>query len=851
MKTLRSVLILALLALTARGDDWSHLGRDDGRTRLPVETLANPTVLASLASGSGSIASPVAADGYIVLSGLDGMVRAYRESDRALLWSHATGSSVIGTPLLDQGRVYVSCLDGTLRVLRLADGGLLGSVAVGGSSHSSPLLSGGRIFVGSAFPNPALQAIDPATLSVAWSSALDQVSHSSPAVGGGKVVIPSNNGTVTAFDAATGAEVWSTAMGGTPGGATPLILGGSVFLVIDGTLVRFDLGTGVADALVSLADAAPADTLSVEWACSSLSAFGALLTGVARVDYALDHNADGYVDAWTLREFAFAVDPVAMTLSWQTPLGAVADVGLNAIPPYRILPSPVSLGTTAAFASSLDADLRRLDAAGSPAGSFTLDAPSQSSLLVANARLYALTQAGTLFVMEDPAAPQPASVGGLTPSGAHLAAGPATLSWTPGPAGATYKVRLAQDDEILMTWDLEQVVAGTSIPCPVLAPDHRYTWAVRVRDSAGAYAPWSTAQFAVGSAPQPASGLAAVPKHGRVLLSWLSSPSVDVTSYQVAYAVTGNALGAPVDAGNVTTFAVETLLIGTGYTFQVTAVNSLGFVSTPITTTATPVSTVSIGGTQYASIASALAAAQAGQTVQLSADLYAIVATLQVPQGVTLQGVNALDTQIVATSSIVLIDVATGGRVDGMGLSGGAIGVSATGQSVVISHCVIRGMSDAGVDAPGIATVVNNTIVDNVNAGLRATGRADARNNIVQGNGTGLSGVVVSKYNDVSDGYLNCAPGEGDRSTPVLFLSPSTGDYREQSGQPSLDAGAPSDSYSNEPMHNGFRINMGAFGNTSLAATSPEGTPVPSGACGLTGLEGVLLILMLLALRRR
>lgn len=849
MNVLRSVLILALLAVTARGDDWSSLGRDAQRLREPSESIANPAILSVVATGADAIASPVAADGFLVLAGIDGTVRAFRESDQAPLWTRPTGASCLATPLVDRGRVFVPGTDGTLRLLRLADGAVLGSVATGGSGHSSPVLSGGRLYLASTFPNPSLLAVDPAQGAVAWTAALDQVTHASPAVGSGLVVVPTNSGTVSAFDAATGAPAWSTVVGGSPGSSSPLILGASVYLLTDAMLIRLDLATGAVTGSIALSDAAPSDTLSVEYAGSSLALAGGSLCGTARIDYALDHDFDGYVDAWTFREFGFAADPVAMTLTWQAPLGVLSDVGLNATPPYRIVPSPVSTGPDLAFVSSLEATLRLLTPAGAASASFVLDAPGQASPILANARLYALTHAGTLHVLEDAAAPQPAPVAGLVPSGAHLAASPATLSWSPGPAGSTYTVRLAQDGEFLIDWDLESVVGTTSIPCPVLAPDHLYTWGVRIRDANGAYAPWTTAQFAQGSPPLPATALIAIPKHGRVVLSWTKSLSADATGYRVAHAVTGSPMGAPVDVGNVATAAVEGLAIGTDYTFEVTAVNALGFVSTPIAATATPVSTISFNGTAYATIADALAAAQPGDTVSLAADVYVIGATLQIPAGVTLRGVDALNTRIQATAPVTMIEAATGAAVRHLGLSGGAVGVNATGQSVEISNCVIRDMSDAGVDAPGIATVVNNTIVANAAAGIRAAGRAHARNNIVQGNGTGLVGVVISKYNDVSDGYSGCAPGEGDRSTPVVFLDPAGGDYRETAGQPSLDAGAPGDAYANEPAPNGFRINMGAFGNTPLAAPSPEGAGGPA-ACGLLGLE-VLLLLGLLALRRR
>jgi hypothetical protein len=153
-------------------------------------------------------------------------------------------------------------------------------------------------------------------------------------------------------------------------------------------------------------------------------------------------------------------------------------------------------------------------------------------------------------------------------------------------------------------------------------------------------------------------------------------------------------------------------------------------------------------------------------------------------------------------------------------LSGGQVGVSAVESGITIMNCVIRDMSDAGVVVTGVAEVINNTIVRNEAAGIRATGRACARNNIVQDNGVGLAGVVESTYNDVSDGYAVCVPGIGDLSAPVSFLDPASGDYREQANQPSLDGGAPTDPFALEPAWDGRRINMGAFGNTASAATS-------------------------------
>lgn len=842
MKNLRAIVLTALLAASARGDDWSQAGGDAARTRVPAESIASPALLGSLATGSPTFASPVASDGYLVTAGLDGVVRGYRESDRALLWTRSTGTSFVSTPVVDRGRVFLPALDGDLRVLRLETGALLGTVATGGSDYSSPALAGNLLYLAE---GTTLTAIDITLLTVAWTATLDQVSYVSPAVAGGRVVVGTNNGTVAAFDATTGAPQWSTSIGGSLGSTAPLIFGSSVFVMSEATLTQLDLGTGApVGSPLTLTDTPPANSLSVQYACSAPALVGGLLMGVVRFDYAIDNNFDGYVDVWTLREFAYAVDPSTMTPAWTpVPLGQLANVDLNSIPPYTIAPSAVSIGSDAAVASSLSATLRLVSSSGSVGASFALDAGCLASPFVANARLYAMTRAGTLYAYEGTDV-QPAMATGLTPGGVELPTGPANLTWSG--AGATYLVRMAKDGEFLMNWDFETTVSAGTVACPALATANGYTWGVRVRSVTGAWSPWTTAYFGVGMPAQPPGSLSATPRHQKVLLSWTPSPTPGVTGYRLSYGAS------TVDYGAVTTATVTGLTNGVSYTFNLSALDALGFPSASISATATPVSQIAVGGGHFDSIAAALAAALPGQTVQLGADTFEVGATLVVPTGVGLAGANARDTRLVATAPVVMVDAGQNASVRGLALSGGSVGVISAASGVTIANTVIRDMADAGVDISGTALVVNNTILQNANAGIRSTGHVDARNNISQGNGVGFQGAVVSTYNVENDGYLTAAPGVGDVHGTVLFLDPASGDYREQANQPSLDAGAPGDAYALEPPLNGGRINMGAFGNTPLAATSltagPKTKPGSSGACGLLGLEAVLVLAFL---RRR
>lgn len=849
---LRSLGVAALLILPARADDWTHLGRDAGRRRAPVESILAPAPLGSPVGVGGEVAaSPVAADGYLVVADLAGRLHAFRESDLAPMWTVVAGGSILSTPIVDRGRVYVLTGDGELRVYRLADGGLLWTLSTGGADLSSAVLSGNRLFFGSGIPVTSAVAVDVDTHAVVWTGALEQVTNQSPALAGGNVILGCNSGLVTAFAAGTGQIVWTYASGGTGGPGSSVVDGNSLYLVSDGTLQRVDLDPAAwasSNWSVSLTDPAPpSGALAVEWAASSPAMAGTLVCFVARFTYAMDDDHDGYPDRRVLREFAIAVDPATRTARWQVPLGTPSVPDMNGIPPFLLCPSPVDTGSGIAFASSVDASLRILAAGdGSVLSTFALDAPCLASPMIANARLIAVTRAGTIHSYQGTDV-QPAAATGLDPDNVHLLASPADLTWTSAGAGATYLVRMAKDGEILMDWDFEGAIGSATTPCPALQDGYRYTWSVRVRSASGAWSPWSTASFIKGPPPQPPGTLTATPDVKKVHLSWTASPSPSTAGYRLAYGESGGPLGTVVDLGTGTSTTVSGLLGATDYTFELRALDGLGLLSTPVTASATTLSTIRIGATGYASLADALAAAGSGDVVTVGADTITIDQTLKLPAGVELRGLNALDSRIVASGAIVMIDAKQGSTVSGLTLSAGLTGIQANGSGVTVRNTIIRNMSGMGIESlVGTTTAINNTIVNNVLAGIEGTAAVVARNNILQGNGVGLSGGIASTYNDVSDGYLNCAAGTGDRSTPVLFLDAGAGDYREQANQPSLDAGAPVDAFALEPTNNGGRVNMGAFGNTPLAATSPA-PATTGGLCGLTGLE----VLVLLAFLRR
>ena len=97
-------------------------------------------------------------------------------------------------------------------------------------------------------------------------------------------------------------------------------------------------------------------------------------------------------------------------------------------------------------------------------------------------------------------------------------------------------------------------------------------------------------------------------------------------------------------------------------------------------------------------------------------------------------------------------------------------------------------------------------------------------------------GTLTVNYTLTQQGFA----GVGNISSDPLFADTSIGDFHvksingrfdPQTGQfvndnvnsPAIDAGNPSSDYSNEPLPNGGRVNLGCYGNTAEASKSPLG----------------------------
>src|SRR5450631_2371982 len=119
------VVVCALLgASSARADDWGTPGLDATHSRFSSErsgtAFGDGHWSYRPSTGARALASPVAADGFVVSADLDGTVSALQADSGEPAWQVSLGSAIQGTPALANGRVFVPMIGGTIVALRLS-----------------------------------------------------------------------------------------------------------------------------------------------------------------------------------------------------------------------------------------------------------------------------------------------------------------------------------------------------------------------------------------------------------------------------------------------------------------------------------------------------------------------------------------------------------------------------------------------------------------------------------------------------------------------------------------------------------------------------------------------------------
>src|SRR5882672_1953732 len=368
------------------------------------------------------------------------------------------------------------------------------------------------------------------------------------------------------------------------------------------------------------------------------------------------------------------------------------------------------------------------------------------------------------------------------------------------------------------------------------------------------------------AAPAPPSRVDALPQAASIQVVWLPSPSATVTFYRLWWKPSASPWTAATLVDNIagTTSTVPGLVNGTSYDFLVRASTAAGSESPGVIATGTPAALITINGTSFGTIQAAINAANPGDTVLIQAGNYSVNLTL--PAGITLRGYSPLYTTLTAASGAADVITVTGttpaATVMMLTVTGGQVGINAQNASLIVRNVVVHHTASHGVSslAPSTLLVLNCSLMHNGGAGLLALGTTTVRNTIASGNALLGISVPVAASVTYSDSYTNTGSAystgvslSANSSVPVTFTNEPGNDYTETSGSFAVDSGDPLDAFALEPDFNGGRVNLGAFGNTPWAATSP--VPVAQGGgggggggCGFTGLE---VVLMLGLLRRR
>ena len=179
-------------------------------------------------------------------------------------------------------------------------------------------------------------------------------------------------------------------------------------------------------------------------------------------------------------------------------------------------------------------------------------------------------------------------------------------------------------------------------------------------------------------------------------------------------------------------------------------------------------------------------------------------------------------------TSPVIRDCAISGCRDGI--------LCVNGAAPEILYTIVSGNSGNGVAATDASPVLENLTIDRngedgVVCSFTGAHAAAARNSIVTNNaGRGIALLGGSApalvYNDVwnnaGGNYGGCAGGAGSIEADPLFTGGIPFDFHLEPLSPCVDAGDPSSDWSLEPVPNGGRVNLGAYGGTAEASSSPD-----------------------------
>jgi outer membrane protein assembly factor BamB len=272
----RLFICLAILALSARGDDWPQWRgpqRDNVWREKGIMESFPPEGLKILwrAEAGGSWPSPVVADGRVFLHDVvltrpraHERVRAFDAASGKVLWTSTyeialpdwaynpeQNGGPCSTPAVIDGKVYALGCNGDALCLAAATGEVLWHRDLGKdygvqatSCRASPLVDGENVILAAGGkPGACVIAVDRNTGRDVWKALDEAVANSTPAIitaGGARQLIVWTGDSVSSLDPATGATWWREPMktSNNDDNATPVCSGD--WLLVSGLTFKLD-----------------------------------------------------------------------------------------------------------------------------------------------------------------------------------------------------------------------------------------------------------------------------------------------------------------------------------------------------------------------------------------------------------------------------------------------------------------------------------------------------------------------------------------------------------------------------------------------------------------------------------
>lgn len=471
--------------------------------------------------------------------------------------------------------------------------------------------------------------------------------------------------------------------------------------------------------------------------------------------------------------------------------------------------------------------------------------------------------------------PRPPIVLGPT-GGENLLDTTPRISWEAAPDSdvAGYIIQIDYDGELDWTRAFEESVSSSQLHYDFVTPIPESThvaYRIRTVDERGAYSTWTPVhRFWVQRdmiAPAPPLNLTAIPADRAVRLVWEASPSPDVMYYRLFYRQEGLPYIGPYDiTADRLEYTFRNLENFVEHTFLLMAVDRGENESESVTVKAKPMPMITVrangGYSAHRTIQEAVAAAstRGGGKVILGEGTIMLGGggnTIILPPNVSIEGYSPLHTVIHGRYSDPVIRVqstvpkgdasssgdVTPNSITGLTIVGGRKGIVVEGNArILIKNVVVAQNRGDGISigAGSIVEIINVTVADNYadrpgeGRGIYTEGtKTLIRNSLIIDNAghgieNGGTGEVKSSFNclynnpvgnggNQSGNFKNVMPGGGDFPALVNFVNRNGFDYREVSGSATVDAGDPNDEFHREPVPNGGRINIGAYGNTPFA----------------------------------